>query len=198
MTPISARSIFATFICSLKGVHVGNQHGRVWKPRRKTPLGFQDVRQGWLGWVSQTRVKKSLILRNGGRGRDGGNCLQPVRDGGHLKGDLSHFRETQAINISIYLKFQDTAEKNARKVFSQLDIDRDGELNEDEFVKGCLKVFLNRSDHKFSVKSQKFRRLIFTYLLSGLKPAGLAQWFSGMNSKINVDVIAEESYHSDK
>ena len=25
-------------------------------------------------------------------------------------------------------------------VFNQLDIDKDGELNEDEFVKGCLKV----------------------------------------------------------
>ena len=47
----------------------------------------------------------------------------------------------KAINILTFVTSQDTAEKNARMVFSQLDIDRDGELNEDEFVKGCLKVF---------------------------------------------------------
>ena len=62
----------------LKGVHVGNQYGRDWKPRGKTPLGFQDVRQGWLRWVSQTSVAKTLILRNGGLERDGGNYLQSV------------------------------------------------------------------------------------------------------------------------
>ena len=49
--------------------------------------------------------------------------------------------QSQSISIPTFVTFQDTAEKNARMVFSQLDIDRDGELNEDEFVKGCLKVF---------------------------------------------------------
>ena len=43
-------------------------------------------------------------------------------------------------NITNRAFFQDTAEKNAKMVFNQLDIDKDGELNEDEFVKGCLKV----------------------------------------------------------
>ena len=50
--------------------------------------------------------------------------------------------QKQSISLT-FVTFQDTAEKNARMVFSQLDIDRDGELNEDEFVKGCLKVFLS-------------------------------------------------------
>ena len=33
---------------------------------------------------------------------------------------------------------QDTATEHAKAVFSSLDIDGDGELTEDEFVKGCL------------------------------------------------------------
>ena len=33
---------------------------------------------------------------------------------------------------------QDTATEHAKTVFSSLDIDGDGELTEDEFVKGCL------------------------------------------------------------
>ena len=51
-------------------------------------------------------------------------------------------REKQVITSLTSYHSQDTAEKNARTVFSQLDIDQDGELNEDEFVKGCLKVVL--------------------------------------------------------
>ena len=62
--------------------------------------------------------------------------------------------------ILTYLKLQDTAEKNARKVFGQLDIDRDGELNEDEFVKGCLKVLvkiLKMNFHIFLFRTQPYR-----------------------------------------
>ena len=63
---------------------------------------------------------------------------------------ISNLDYIKAINILTFVTFQDTAEKNARMVFSQLDIDRDGELNEDEFVKGCLKVFfVNRSKSLF-------------------------------------------------
>ena len=54
-------------------------------------------------------------------------------------------------------------------VFNQLDIDRDGELNEDEFVKGCLKVSKNRS----------FADL--TTWFSGFKLAKFAQWILRMN-----------------
>ena len=64
---------------------------------------------------------------------------------------------------------QDTAENNAKMVFNQLDIDRDGELNEDEFVKGCLKVSKKRS----------FADL--TTWFSGFKLAKFAQWILRMN-----------------
>ena len=43
----------------LPGVHVGNQHGRVWQSRRKTSLGVQDVRQGWLRLVSFQECRMS-------------------------------------------------------------------------------------------------------------------------------------------
>ena len=42
-------------------------------------------------------------------------------------------------------------------VFSQLDIDRDGELNEDEFVKGCLKVFCSTTDQTVNFDNLVFR-----------------------------------------
>ena len=35
--------------------------------------------------------------------------------------------------------FQDTAIERATAVFEKLDVNDDGELNEDEFVSGCLK-----------------------------------------------------------
>ena len=35
--------------------------------------------------------------------------------------------------------FQETAEEKALEVFHQLDVNDDGELNEDEFVAGCIK-----------------------------------------------------------
>ena len=35
---------------------------------------------------------------------------------------------------------QDIAEERAEKVFQQLDVNEDGELNEEEFVSGALKV----------------------------------------------------------
>ena len=66
---------------------------------------------------------------------------------------------------------QDTAENNAKMVFNQLDIDRDGELNEDEFVKGCLKVSNNRL----------FADL--TTWFSGFKLAKFAQWILRMISE---------------
>ena len=65
--------------------------------------------------------------------------------------------QSQSISVSIFLTFQDTAEKNARMVFSQLDIDRDGELNEDEFVKGCLKVFYSTTDQTVNFYNLVFR-----------------------------------------
>ena len=69
--------------------------------------------------------------------------------------------EAQAINKLTHLQFQDTAEKNARTVFDQLDIDRDGELNEDEFVKGCMKVFSSDQIHlsfdNFAFRTQTCR-----------------------------------------
>ena len=36
--------------------------------------------------------------------------------------------------------FEDIAEERAEKVFQQLDVNDDGELNEEEFVSGALKV----------------------------------------------------------
>ena len=34
--------------------------------------------------------------------------------------------------------FQDTAAERAKKIFGELDVNGDGELTSDEFVKGCL------------------------------------------------------------
>ena len=36
------------------------------------------------------------------------------------------------------LSFQDAAAERANKIFRELDINGDGELDEDEFVKGCM------------------------------------------------------------
>ena len=36
---------------------------------------------------------------------------------------------------------QDIAEERAEMVFQQLDVNEDGELNEEEFISGALKVF---------------------------------------------------------
>ena len=40
---------------------------------------------------------------------------------------------------SNYFLFQNTAIEKATAIFEKLDINDDGELNEDEFVGGCLK-----------------------------------------------------------
>ena len=40
--------------------------------------------------------------------------------------------------------FEDIAEERAEKVFQQLDVNDDGELNEEEFVSGALKVMEER------------------------------------------------------
>ena len=39
-----------------------------------------------------------------------------------------------------FCDWQDIAEERAEKVFQQLDVNDDGELNEEEFVSGALKV----------------------------------------------------------
>ena len=38
---------------------------------------------------------------------------------------------------------QDTATERATQTFKLLDVNGDGELNEDEFVRGCLQVLLS-------------------------------------------------------
>lgn len=40
--------------------------------------------------------------------------------------------------IFVFLHKQDSAGERANKIFRELDINGDGELDEDEFVKGCL------------------------------------------------------------
>ena len=43
--------------------------------------------------------------------------------------------------MNFFVMSQDIAEERAEKVFQQLDVNEDGELNEEEFVSGALKVF---------------------------------------------------------
>ena len=43
--------------------------------------------------------------------------------------------------MKFFVMSQDIAEERAEKVFQQLDVNEDGELNEEEFVSGALKVF---------------------------------------------------------
>ena len=44
-------------------------------------------------------------------------------------------------SMIFFVMSQDIAEERAEKVFQQLDVNEDGELNEEEFVSGALKVF---------------------------------------------------------
>ena len=44
-------------------------------------------------------------------------------------------------SMNFFVMSQDIAEERAEKVFQQLDVNEDGELNEEEFVSGALKVF---------------------------------------------------------
>ena len=43
-----------------------------------------------------------------------------------------------AFKLSNIFDFQDAAAERASKIFRELDINGDGELDEDEFVKGCM------------------------------------------------------------
>ena len=53
---------------------------------------------------------------------------------------ISPKRPLTLFQHEIFCDWQDIAEERAEKVFQQLDVNDDGELNEEEFVSGALKV----------------------------------------------------------
>ena len=56
--------------------------------------------------------------------------------------------------------FEDIAEERAEKVFQQLDVNDDGELNEEEFVSGALKVMEERlTKNNPMIKTNKTKAL---------------------------------------
>ena len=61
-------------------------------------------------------------------------------------------------------------------VFNQLDIDKDGELNEDEFVKGCLKVcFVQKNELLIEKNCSPYYRFQDSALQDLLN--GSAEWY---------------------
>ena len=64
--------------------------------------------------------------------------------------------------------FEDIAEERAEKVFQQLDVNDDGELNEEEFVSGALKVM--ETDQEQSNDKDKQNKGIKSWMKRGLCP----------------------------
>ena len=55
--------------------------------------------------------------------------------------DVNQYLFSDKNNNEIFspkISFQDAAAERASKIFRELDINGDGELDEDEFVKGCM------------------------------------------------------------
>ena len=52
-----------------------------------------------------------------------------------IEDEQSSFETKEKLNL---LKWQEAAAERAEKIFGVLDVNSDGELNEDEFIRGCL------------------------------------------------------------
>ena len=89
--------------------------------------------------------------------------------------DMGHTTDATLTNISYNIWFlqsfsfcvmlQDTAAERAKKIFGELDVNGDGELTSDEFVKGCLEDsdlirshFINQFRHFCPRKLVCFRK----------------------------------------